>query len=221
LVLWRVRLLFPVLVPLLVVLVVRWLRLCFSCLVQTLSVKLKKATDISRGRALAAAVPGAALEVASTFIPLGRTVVGKILGPKAEAALATGSKNNAKLVEAGLLRTLGTGTVVGAGLEVPTEVIQQMLERAQAGLDLTSDDALAEYGEAAYGAALVGGPFGAAGRVGQRSIARSEAEQKALAEQAAEEAKTAEETRLAKEAEEAAKEAEEAEKATPGVPSKN
>jgi DNA repair exonuclease SbcCD ATPase subunit len=164
--------------------------------------------DISRGRALAAAVPGAALEVASTFIPLGRTVVGKILGPKAEAALATGSKNNAKLVEAGLLRTLGTGTVVGAGLEVPTEVIQQMLERAQAGLDLTSDDALAEYGEAAYGAALVGGPFGAAGRVGQRSIARSEAEQKALAEQAAEEAKTAEETRLAKEAEEA-------EKATP------
>jgi hypothetical protein len=147
---------------------------------------------------LAAAVPGAALEVASTFIPLGRTVVGKILGPKAEAALATGSKNNAKLVEAGLLRTLGTGTVVGAGLEVPTEVIQQMLERAQAGLDLTSDDALAEYGEAAYGAALVGGPFGAAGRVGQRSIARSEAEQKALAEQAAEEAKTAEETRLAK-----------------------
>jgi hypothetical protein len=33
----------PVLVPLLVVLVVRWLRLCFSCLVQTLSVKLKKA----------------------------------------------------------------------------------------------------------------------------------------------------------------------------------
>jgi hypothetical protein len=172
--------------------------------------------DISRGRALAAAVPGAALEVASTFIPLGRTVVGKILGPKAEAALATGSKNNAKLVEAGLLRTLGTGTVVGAGLEVPTEVIQQMLERAQAGLDLTSDDALAEYGEAAYGAALVGGPFGAAGRVGQRSIARSEAEQKALAEQAAEEAKTAEETRLAQEAEEAAKEAEEAEKATPG-----
>jgi hypothetical protein len=176
----------------------------------------EEGADISRGRALAAAVPGAALEVASTFIPLGRTVVGKILGPKAEAALATGSKNNAKLVEAGLLRTLGTGTVVGAGLEVPTEVIQQMLERAQAGLDLTSDDALAEYGEAAYGAALVGGPFGAAGRVGQRSIARSEAEQKALAEQAAEEAKTAEETRLAKEAEEAAKEAEEAEKATPG-----
>jgi hypothetical protein len=33
----------PVLVPLLVVLVVRWLRLCFSCLVHTLSVKLKKA----------------------------------------------------------------------------------------------------------------------------------------------------------------------------------
>jgi hypothetical protein len=161
--------------------------------------------DISRGAALAAAAPGAALEAAATFIPLGRTVVGKILGPKAEAALATGSKNNAKLVEAGLLRTLGTGTVVGAGLEVPTEVIQQMLERAQAGLDLTSDDALAEYGEAAYGAALVGGPFGAAGRIGQRSVAQGEIEQEQAQVRAEDAKKAAEEDRLAQEAEEAEK----------------
>jgi hypothetical protein len=161
--------------------------------------------DISRGAALAAAAPGAALEAAATFIPLGRTVVGKILGPKAEAALATGSKNNAKLVEAGLLRTLGTGAAVGAGAEVPTEVIQQMLERAQAGLDLTSDDALAEYGEAAYGAALVGGPFGAAGRIGQRSVARGEIEQEQAQVRAEDAKKAAEEDRLAQEAEEAEK----------------
>ena len=162
--------------------------------------------DISRGAALAAAAPGAALEVASTFIPLGRNIVGKLLGPQAREVMERGTAEAREaLAQEGLLRVLGKGTAVGAAVEIPTEVTQQMLERLQAGLPITSDDALAEYGEAAYGAGLVGGPFGAAGRVGQRSVARGELEEKRLAEQAAEEAKTAEETRLAKEAEEAKK----------------
>jgi hypothetical protein len=128
--------------------------------------------DISASKALAAAVPGAALEVAATFIPLGRTIVGKVLGPGAEQALARGSTEAAeRLAKEGLTKTLAKGVGVGAAAEIPTEVIQQMLERAQAGLPLTSEDALAEYGEAAYGAGLVGGPFGAVGRVGQRSVA--------------------------------------------------
>jgi hypothetical protein len=42
-----------------------------------------KPLDISRTRAAAAAAPGAALEVAATFIPLGRTLIGKVLGPEA------------------------------------------------------------------------------------------------------------------------------------------
>jgi hypothetical protein len=103
---------------------------------------------------------------------------------------------------------LAKGTTLGVGVEGGTEAIQQMLERYQAGLPITSDDALAEYGQAAYGGALVGGPFGALGRVGQRSTARGEVEERRLTEQAAEEAKAAEEARLAKEAEQA-------EKATP------
>jgi hypothetical protein len=157
--------------------------------------------EISLGKAVAAAVPGAALETAATFIPLGRSLVGKILGPNAEKALATGaSKADARLVEAGLTRTLATGAAVGAGLEVPTEVIQQMLERLQAGLPLTSEDALAEYGEAAYGAGLVGGPFGAVGRLGQRAVARSEKR----AEEEAERARLTEEERKKAEATEQA-----------------
>jgi len=159
-----------------------------------------KPLDISRSRAAAAAAPGAALEVAATFIPLGRTIVGKVLGPGAEQALARGSTEAAeRLAKEGLTKTLAKGTATGALLEVPTEVIQQMLERAQAGLPLTTDDALAEYGEAAYGAVLVGGPFGAVGRVGQRSVARGEvAEREAVA--------TAEEQRKAAEAAKAAEE---------------
>jgi hypothetical protein len=153
-----------------------------------------KPLDISRTRAAVATAPGAALEVAATFIPLGRTLIGKILGPEATKAMtrvtAEGRENLAK---EGLAKVLAKGTATGALLEIPTEVIQQMLERAQAGLPLTSEDAYAEYGEAAYGAGLVGGPFGAVGRVGQRSVARGEIAEK-------EAAATAEEQRLAAEA---------------------
>jgi hypothetical protein len=165
--------------------------------------------DISAGKALAAAVPGAALEAAATFIPLGRFFVGKILGSSAEQALARGSKEAGEAIaRESLGAVLAKGTTLGVGVEGGTEAIQQMLERYQAGLPITSDDALAEYGQAAYGGALVGGPFGALGRVGQRSTARGEVEERRLTEQAAEEAKAAEEARLAKEAEQA-------EKATP------
>jgi hypothetical protein len=133
---------------------------------------------VERSTALGAAVPAAALEVVSQYIPLGRNLVGKILGPTAEKALAKGSN---EAIEQAAKETL-TGSVtrgVGTGLlaEIPTEVTQQMLERLQAGLPITSPDALAEYGEAAYGAGLVGGPFGAIGRLAGRPGARAQYEQ--------------------------------------------
>jgi hypothetical protein len=137
----------------------------------------ENAPEISRAAALAAAAPGAALEVASTFIPLGRNLVGKLLGPSAERALARGSN---EAIERAAQETLTTSIAKGAGVgvlaEVPTEVTQQMLERLQAGLPLTTEDALKEYGEAAYGAGLVGGPFGAGARALGRPAARSEFE---------------------------------------------
>jgi hypothetical protein len=163
-----------------------------------------KPLDISRTRAAAAAAPGAALEVAATFIPLGRTLIGKVLGPEATKAMtrvtAEGRENLAK---EGLAKVLAKGTATGALLEIPTEVIQQMLERAQAGLPLTSEDAYAEYGEAAYGAGLVGGPFGAVGRVGQRSVARGEIAEREAAATAEEQRKAAEAARLEQEQAEA------------------
>ena len=172
--------------------------------------------DISRTRAAAAAAPGAALEVAATFIPLGRTIVGKVLGPGAEQALARGSTEAAeRLAKEGLTKTLAKGVGVGAAAEIPTEVIQQMLERAQAGLPLTSEDALAEYGEAAYGAGLVGGPFGAVGRVGQRSVARGEVAEREAAATAEEQRLAAEEAQAEEERAAAEAEAETARKTTP------
>lgn len=148
--------------------------------------------DISRGRALGAAVVGGGLETASTFIPLGRSIVGKLLGPQAEKALIRGERDAVEnMARQGFAQTLGRGVAIGALAEIPTEVTQQILERAQAGLDLTSDDALAEYGQAAYGAALVGAPFGAAGRFAQRGVARGEIAEKEAKAREEEEKKAA------------------------------
>ena len=131
--------------------------------------------DISRLSALGAAVPGTALEVASTAIPLGRTFIGKILGPEAEKMLARGtSASLEKAAKESVAGSIVRGGGVGALAEIPTEVAQQMLERLQAGLPLTTDDAFAEYGEAAYGAFLVGGPFGATARVASRPDVQAE-----------------------------------------------
>jgi hypothetical protein len=131
--------------------------------------------DVSRTAALGAAVPGAAAEVVSTYIPLGRTFIGKLLGPEAEKALARGTNQGIETAaKESVMATLAKGTAIGAGVEIPTEVGQQMLERLQAGLPLTTPDALKEYGESAYGAALVGGPFGAAARAAGRPGAREE-----------------------------------------------
>ena len=57
----------------------------------------------------------------------------------------------------GVLTRTGSRATGGAGTESLTEVGQQMLERAQAGLPIDSDDAIAEYREAAIAGGLIGG----------------------------------------------------------------
>ena len=165
---------------------------------------------IDRTKAGVAAAGQAALEGAGTAFTLGKGVVKGVLGIADDAAIT--SAKAAQQLEATARRSL-TGTVArGAGRgvagEMPVEIAQQVIERAQAGLDLTSPDALKEYGEAAYQAGLVGGPLGGAGSMvnrGQartavaerdaRSAAKAQAEREA-AEQAAAEAKATAEPKL-------------------------
>jgi hypothetical protein len=134
----------------------------------------KQPVDISRTAAAAAAGPQAALDVAATFIPMGRTVAGAVLGPQVKQLLERGAKEGAeKLARESLPTVLAKGAGISIATEAPTEAIQSMLERAQAGLPLLSDDALKEYGEAAYQASLIA-PIGSAARVGERSTARQQ-----------------------------------------------
>jgi hypothetical protein len=63
-------------------------------------------------------------------------------------------------------RTIG-GLIEGAAVEAPTEILQQVLERAQAGLPLTDDAAMQEYITSGISGAVVGssirGPLAMAG----------------------------------------------------------
>jgi len=138
--------------------------------------------DISRTAAAAAAVPQAALDVASQFLVVGRVLGKKLfgeLGKKIDDLLAKGDTEAAeKLAKEGLAKTVVKGAAVGVAAEVPTEVAQQALERAQAGLPLTSDDAMREYGEVAYQTGLMA-PLGAVGRLASRSAARDKVQETA------------------------------------------
>ena len=145
-----------------------------------------KDVSIDRTKAYTAAAGQAALESVGTAFTLGKRVVKGILGVADDAALAT-AKSQAELVKAAersLAASAGRGVARGAA-EMPVEVSQQILERYQAGLDLTSPDALKEYGESAYQAALVGGPLGGAAGVVERGQARGQVEQQKRAEEAA------------------------------------
>jgi Large polyvalent protein associated domain 38 len=127
--------------------------------------------DISRGKAAGTAIPQTALDVAQTFIPFGGKIAGKVFGPAVGKLLGAGEGAAAeKLAKEGLMATIAKGTATGVVAEVPTEVTQQMLERAQAGLSITDKDAFKEYGETAFAVSLLG-PLGIIGRISNKAEA--------------------------------------------------
>ena len=146
-------------------------------------------TEVDEGAAALTAIPQATLDAI-----LGRLFVGKL-----------GLTNRA--VGGGGIFTRGVkGTAAGAIIEAPTELGQQVLERAQAGLPLTSEDAIAEYREAAIAGGLLGGSIRGAATVAGGDVAAREDAQKAKEERDADarraeiEATLAEETAVETEA---------------------
>ena len=140
--------------------------------------------SIDQSKAAISAVGQAGLESAGQALILGKGLVKGILGITDDATLMT-AKAQAKLVqeaERSLAAATGRGVARGA-TEMPIEVGQAILERWQAGLPLTGDDAYKEYAENAYGAAIVGGPIG--GVTG--AMSRGQAQDQLLAKQALDE----------------------------------
>lgn len=125
----------------------------------------RQAQEGATGETLA---PGKAAAVAAATAPLGyfadrfalglTKVPAKVLGEGALAELA-------KRTGASVAGRAATGAGLGILAEAPTEVVEQIAERWQAGLPLDNEDAKREYKEAFFGAAAVGGVGGAAARV--------------------------------------------------------
>lgn len=131
---------------------------------------------IDRGAAATAAAGQAALEAAGTAFVFGKRIVKGVLGVTDDAAIATDAARRRLTQQAqrSLAAAAGRGAARGVATEMPVEIAQSVLERAQAGLDVTSEDALKEYGESAYLAGLVGGPLGGIGGVSRRAGARQQ-----------------------------------------------
>jgi hypothetical protein len=147
--------------------------------------QIKRGEPISIDRAELAkfAAPGAAAELAGTFIPIGGRLVSKMTGIPLGAFAGRSAAQAEKLASERLLATLAKGTAKGAAVEIPTEITQQMLERAYAGLPLTGSEAFAEYGELAYRVGLLG-PIGAVGRLSEKGAAQQDIADRKAAEAA-------------------------------------
>jgi hypothetical protein len=161
--------------------------------------------EMDEGAAFLSAIPQATLDAVAE-----RFMVGKFLTPKAIRA-------------GGLFTRAARGAGAGVISEVPTELGQTLIERAQAGLELDSDEAFDIYTETAVAAGLVGGTLGGGAAGISRDSREVDAERKA-AEDEIEAAAAAAEAELEEEkfyegvqAEEDAKAAEAEEKFYEGV----
>lgn len=127
--------------------------------------------NVSMGNAALAAVPQTAIDMVETRLLFGQKLFSKALGIPTESIGKIGADQVEKLAKEGLLTSLAKGTATGILAEVPSEIGQQMIERAQAGLSITSPEALMEYGDTAYQVGLLG-PLGTIGRFSEKAEAR-------------------------------------------------
>lgn len=131
--------------------------------------------DIDKLGAYGTGLGSAALERAAFALSGLSKLFGINLGSAGKSALANAEKIARRNV--GLAVARGGGKLVAA--EVPTEVTQQMLERYYADLPLTDEDALKEYSEAAFGAALLS-PLGLYSGYAERENAKDYVETKRI-----------------------------------------
>jgi hypothetical protein len=117
---------------------------------------------------------------------LGLTSFGKEAGKEALKELAA-RRSAGEIGAAGVAKGIGAQAAKGATLgviaEAPTEVLESVAERYQAGLDLSGKDAANEYKEAFFGAAAAGGALGGGAR-GAQAYGTYGKEQRALAGEA-------------------------------------
>ena len=137
--------------------------------------------ELNLGAAVAAAVPSAALDVfALGKIPGIRNIIPGVKQVFGQAGIQIGNKE-----AAGVISRFVMPAFKAAGYEGATEAAQAVLERLQAGLDITNPEARQEYFDNFLGGAVLGGvlavPGAALEGVGQKAPAPSPVQQGAQA----------------------------------------
>ena len=134
----------------------------------------KSLEEANLGKAAAAAAPQTALDLVSLrMIP----AVGKLFGAAGKEVTPELAK---KIAEQGMLRTTaayGAGSARLAGIEGATEVGQQFLERLQAGLNISDQQARDEYFDSFIGGAVLGGTIAVPGTYLERGATISKGKQ--------------------------------------------
>jgi hypothetical protein len=122
--------------------------------------------DVNRLQSAGTAVVQTGLERAS----LGLSGLSKVMGIN---LLKPKPRDVEKIARENLALAAVKGVGIFAGVEIPTEIGQQALERMYAGLSLTDESAIKEYSETAFQTALTG-PIGVITGVSEVSSARTE-----------------------------------------------
>jgi len=137
-------------------------------------IKSGQPVDVNRGKAALGAAGSTAIDVVEYQLLFGSKILSNALGMGEKSLAKMPTEAVEKIAQEKLLPMLLKGTAKGAAVELPSEITQQIIERAQAGLPLTSPDAINEYGSTAYQVALLG-PLGIIGRSNARGEVRTEA----------------------------------------------
>ena len=136
----------------------------FGSGVQRQAVEKKKPEEIELGKAAAASAIGAPLGYfMDRLVAMGGAKSVKEAAKELASRKAAGEIGAAG-VAAGVAKQTVKGTGVGFIAEAPTETLEAVLDRWQAGLPLTGEEAKQEYLEAGIGGGGVGGTIGGASR---------------------------------------------------------
>ena len=129
-----------------------------------------KPINIDVGKAMGTAAVQAPLDVAAQILPLGGKAVTSMFGPEVANLLRMGNNAAADDIAKNYLKAAMRGVKVNLMEQLPIQVVQTALQRAQTGQSLTSDDAMSQYGQAMYTATLMS-PMGAIGGMSDRAEA--------------------------------------------------
>jgi len=121
---------------------------------------ISKALVAAAGQTGLEVVGGRAFSGIAKLFPFARPLLG-LGGKKAAQEAGEVIADAAEKGTLSFVKGVATGTGKGVAFEIPQELAQTTLERWQAGLSLSDDEAFGEYKQAAIGAALLGGGFGA------------------------------------------------------------